>query len=351
MIELKHERLVFSFPEVHPRATFGIDFQRTLRIPDDDRNYPLPPGLGSFPLRHVDDFPNRVPEAWLQHGGVMLPMYQSEAMWLNFTPQSTAAWLSFSPRSYGGGYPFAVKIATGKINAVTGEAWQNGLNRDPQDYVVVPEQPWLDGYCVEKGVIRQFVAMPLGAGYTVEEQLAGAAEHGGLQIIAYPMKREAYERLIESRRVEEHVVAEAMMPASQLFGMGLAPGGRMRQKIYDDPYDFEDWDLRHASRCFVHIANSMVWSTITGQAPPTVPPTASEYTEAGLPWFDLYDEDLEAVEGAGKLAELKSVKQLGEEKGDVPLPENLPVDAEHVTRLRHGMTKHQVREWEIEKPA
>ena len=59
----------------------------------------------------------------------------------------------------------------------------------------MPEQPWLDGYCVEKGVIRQFVAMPLGAGYTVEEQLTGAAEHGGLQIIAFPMKRERYEQM------------------------------------------------------------------------------------------------------------------------------------------------------------
>jgi hypothetical protein len=339
MIELHDDRLVFRFKEVHPHASFSIDFQRTLRIPDDDRDYPLPPGLGSFPLRHVDDCVDRVPPAWLEHGGVMLPMYQSEAMWLNFS----ARW------SMRGEYPFAVKIGTGKIDAVTGETWQNELKRDPQDYVVVPEQPWLDGYCVEKGVIRQFVAMPLGAGYTVEEQLTDAAEHGGLQIIAYPMKREAYERLIESRRVEEHVLAEASMAMPASSAMGLAPGGRMRQKIYDDPYDFEDWDLQHASRCFVHITNSLVWRAITGQEPPTVPPTAREYTDAGLPWFALYDGDREALEGAQNLRGLKSVKRLGEEKGDVPLSENLPVDPEHVQRLRHGLTKHQVREWEVEK--
>ena len=61
--------------------------------------------------------------------------------------------------------------------------------RHPQDYMVVPGQPWLDGFCVEKGLIRQFVAMPLGEGYTPEEQLTGEAEHGGLQIAVYPMKR------------------------------------------------------------------------------------------------------------------------------------------------------------------
>ena len=50
------------------------------------------------------------------------------------------------------------------------------FGRDPQNYVVVPGQPWLDGYCVEKGIIRQFVAMPLGQGYSVEEQLTGEPE-------------------------------------------------------------------------------------------------------------------------------------------------------------------------------
>jgi hypothetical protein len=34
-----------------------IAFQRTLRILDDGRTYPLPAGLGAFPLRSLDDFP------------------------------------------------------------------------------------------------------------------------------------------------------------------------------------------------------------------------------------------------------------------------------------------------------
>src|SRR4051794_108514 len=53
VIELRHDALVFSFPELHGDARLEIDFQRTLRIPDDDSAYPLPPGLGRFPLRHV----------------------------------------------------------------------------------------------------------------------------------------------------------------------------------------------------------------------------------------------------------------------------------------------------------
>lgn len=338
MIELKNDTLVFSYPEVHEHAVLGIEFERTLRIPDDAKDHPLPPGLGAFPLRHVDDFARNVPEEWLEHGGVMLPMYQSEALWLSFR---YGPWGSRR-------YPFAVKVATGKINAVTGAEWKAGLNRKPQDYMVVPEQPWLDGYCVEKGVIRQFVAMPLGTGYSAEEQITGAAEYGGIQIIAYPMRREAYERLRKEQGVDVYRLAMAAPPmASRVgisFDMGLAPGGRMRQKIYDDPHESDVWDLEHSSRCFMHIANSLVWRGITGQAPPTVPPTAKEYTDAGLPWFDLYDEHMPALEGGEQLAGLKSVKQLGEEKGDVPLPENQSVDPQNVKKLRLGLKKNQVRE-------
>ena len=239
MIELKDDRLSFTFPEVHPEARLGLHFQRTLRIPDDGRDYPLPPGLGAFPLVHVDDHAARVPPAWLEHGGVMLPMYQSEAMWIDFD----SAFVDMRAA-----YPFLVKIACGKINAVTGEAWADGAHRDPQDYLVVPEQPWLDGYCVEKGIIRQFVAMPLGSGYSAEEQLTGAADWGGVQLVVHPMKRDVFERRFPrqefraTRALSMDDMADAGAVVCPAPDMGLAPGGRMRQEIFDDPFDFEDWD-------------------------------------------------------------------------------------------------------------
>lgn len=330
MIELQNDALLFRFPEVHEDAVLRIEFQRTLRIPDDDRDYPLPPGLGCFPLGHVDDFASCVPAKWAEHGGVMLPMYQSEAMWLSFS----------SPREY----PFAVKVATGKINAATGEPWTAGLNRDPQDYLSIPTQPWLDGYCVERGIIRQFVAMPLGAGYTAEEQITGDAAHGGLQIAAHPVKAHVYEQVRRRRAERDRIVASPMAAyeyaaAAPSFDMGLAPGGRMRQEIYEDPYQAADWELGASSRCFVHIANSLVWRQITGHNPPTVPPTAAEYKRAGLPWFEWYGDGRPALAGGGALKTLKSIFTLGKEKGDVPLPENVSVEPGHVIPLGKGVVR------------
>ena len=115
MITLEHDTLTFRFPEIHADAVCSVSFQRTLRIPDDNREYPLPPGLGTFPLRHVEDYADGVPPTWRKHGGVLMPMHQSEAMWISFRTS----------------YPMAIKVAAGRINAVTGDAWSNKLCAAP----------------------------------------------------------------------------------------------------------------------------------------------------------------------------------------------------------------------------
>ena len=349
MIELTQNQLCISFPKVHPAAKMTIDFQRTLRIPDDGKTYPLPASLGTFPCAHVDDFSSKVPAKWLKRGGIMLPMYQSEALWIHFSGHY------ISDRS--AKYPFVVKIAAGKICAVTGKAYTNKLQQIPQDYVVIPEQPWLDGYCVEKGLIRQFIAMPLGEGYTAEEQITGEAEHGGLQIMVYPMKREVFERRfpVKYERLEDRgcfyknqVLLHQMDSAlpSRAMAMGLAPGGRMKQELCEDPFDFSDWDQENSSRCFVHLANSLVWGQITGQEAPDTPITPSAYIRAGLPWFDYYSES-NALNGSKTLAKLKSAAELGAEIGENPLAENESITPEHIAILRKGLKKHEVRDSEF----
>ena len=316
MIELQNDKLRFSFPDLHPDASCELSFQRTLRIPDDDKTWPLPPGLGLFPLVHVDDF--TLPLEWKERGGICLPMYQSEAMWIAFSGSGIAFARS--------DYPFAVKIAAGKIDAITGKPWSDDLAKEPQNYLVIPTQPWLDGFCVRKGVIRQFVAMPLGAGYSAEEQITAQAKYGGLQIQVYPMRPEIYEQRIKRKVVQDLAISRCHESAAPCApDMGLAPGGQMRQEIYRDKFGFDVWDRAHSSRCFVHLCNSLVWQSITGRRPPYPPPTAKSYSDAGLPWFDYYRDDVGALSGSNTLGGLKSVSQMSHTKGDHALPENEPV--------------------------
>ena len=102
---------------------FAASFQRTLRIPDDGREYPLPPGLGRFPLLRVADYAERLPAGW-GRDDLFVPMYRREALWLGF---DGAAWK-----------PNAVKVGIGGVNAVSGGAWDEELYAEPQAYLVCP---------------------------------------------------------------------------------------------------------------------------------------------------------------------------------------------------------------------
>jgi len=61
---------------------------------------------------------DRLPRETVLRGGVIMPMHQAEAMWVNFD----ARWDS--------SYPCAVKVAAGKVCAVSGEPWSDQLDAD-----------------------------------------------------------------------------------------------------------------------------------------------------------------------------------------------------------------------------
>ncbi len=96
-IKLKSSSLYFD-------DDFSISFCRTLKIPDDGKRYPLPASLGNFPIYKVSDYADSVPSEWNKHGGVFIPMYQREALFIEFN--NFEYW-----------QPHIVKVATGKINA------------------------------------------------------------------------------------------------------------------------------------------------------------------------------------------------------------------------------------------
>ncbi|KAH3745098.1 Ubiquitin-60S ribosomal protein L40 [Pelomyxa schiedti] len=404
-----------------------VSFNKTLRIPDDGKDYPLPPGLGQFPLEPLESCHN-VPASWTSEGAstsCVMPMRQCEAMWMSF--KSTR--------------PAAVKVCIGGVNAVTGGNSTNGLaEKGEQDYVVCPQQPWLDGIHVSPDVIRQFVAMPLGSGYTVEGQLTGKEQVGGLEIRVYPRVSKDFEAFSIGKPEADSMVplditktprelglqegdlvslkskefmpprpallgdivptttnrvtfSCSVMPEFQLFvktltgktqtievrptttvdelkhllqesegipgvqqrllfsgkqldndrtltdyrvqrestlhlvlrlrgggdpdeykAMGFAAGGKMKQKIYKDPLGIHEWFQGSCMKFVVHVANSMMWRNLTGRDMPESQVTAKKYTEAGLPWFDLYDESIPALSTAPPaLNAVKSVAQMDQE--------------------------------------
>jgi hypothetical protein len=301
---------------------FAVSFQRTLRIPDDGRAYPLPPGLGRFPVLQVEDYLDHVPPLWREQGGAFIPMYQREALWLGF---HAASWK-----------PNAVKIAVGRINAISGEPYDEVLHSDPQDYLVCPDQPWLDGLHTGQGSVRQFVAMPLGLGYTIEASMTGAETFGGIQIAVFEPKPGKFP---DERPVTPDTgpVRAAIPKPGGVAPMGLGAGGMMKQKIYSDPYGIDAWDQDNYGRIFVHIINSAEFFEITGLEPPPTPIAAKTYTEYGLPWFDLYDEAKSDIAPTEQLARVKTISARDAERGETAQTDtSVEVLESQIKRLRNN---------------
>jgi len=110
---------------------------------------------------------------------------EREALWINF-----GAWNNYAIKIYAGG----VNVVSGEAADETDEIRKRRLERvkkkeSIQDFVIAPDQCWIDGIATEPGKVRQFVAMPMGAGYSIESQVKGEEVTGGLQFEITRIKR------------------------------------------------------------------------------------------------------------------------------------------------------------------
>ena len=175
-VRCKEDRIeVVSFP-----AKLDITFNSTLRLPEDGKVYNQPSGVGHIPVSNIAWISKKLQNSgnaslieMARKGGVFFPLYQREAMFLSFKATNDN---------------FAMRTFVGGINAISGLPWNSPPSQRPskQDYVSVPTQKFLDGIAVGQGTVRQFIAMPLGSGYSVEKQVAGKEDVGGMQLEVIP---------------------------------------------------------------------------------------------------------------------------------------------------------------------
>lgn len=303
-----------------------ISFNRTLRIPEDGKNYNLPAGLGRLPILRVEDVSTRVPDKWRKEGGLIIPLYQREALYVEF---SGVEWR-----------PTIAKVAVGRVNAITGRSHDLELKSGRQDYVVIPVQKWLDGVNSGNGIVRQFVAMPLGEGYTIEAQITDEETHGGFQLAVFDPRQGIFSEPISRKwcslrprpRKTEHgepisrleLNSRSNRPRHDYGEMGIAAGGSIKQQILEDEYGIETWDSDANISLNVHIVNSAVYEELTGHPTPPSPITAEMYAKKGLPWLSHYDETRKTIAGQKIFSKIRSVLQIDKTRG-VKLPKSQTV--------------------------
>ena len=129
--------------------------------------------------------------------------------------------------------------------------------------------------------------------------------------------------------------------------MGIGAGGKMKQQVMEDRFGLTSWNTDVSKRVFVHLANSLAWKAITQTEPPNTPFTPADYKRYNFPWFDYYRDDMKSLAGTGKLKGIKSILQLGFQKGLTGvIPDNTSVDIpkEKIKDLSPIRKKGEVRD-------
>ncbi|KAG8355558.1 hypothetical protein FVEN_g6453 [Fusarium venenatum] len=325
-----------------------ISFKRTIRVSDNKSTNDLPPDMGEFPLSKMDDYAETIPLSMAEKGGVFIPMYQREALWIGF--ESTKK--------------YVIRVFVGGINAVSGEPKvphaATSLRRrtlisqgkSVQDYLFVPGQRRLDGVAVEGVKVRQFVAMPAGTGHSIETQIIGEEVTGGIQFevtrldirlreiktqeavvimvkspISYESKiligsreenvfdlKTRYEaqenvpidliRCIHGRNeLEDNRTLKSygirglatieMVPRLRGGGkasaeMHMSAGGRITQGIV--ALQKRSYSKTVPIAFNVQVLNSASFERLTDELPPVSPVSTETYAKWGFPFFSIYEE-------------------------------------------------------------
>ncbi|KAL4740495.1 hypothetical protein BDV11DRAFT_204276 [Aspergillus similis] len=298
-----------------------LSFHRTLRMPDDEKIHPLPASRGLFPLYNVNAFASQLPERITKRGGIFFPMWQREALWIQFNHR-------------GGNTHYAIRVNIGHINSVSGlDIYEVS---DKQDYLVVPGQQWLDG-----------IAAAVGSGYTVEGQVSGKEKFGGIQIEVIPSYEHGTHTFSYSTE-QGHVkyAAEHDTPSDYALKDGdkvtMAPKpstfmgqarlcdflddgesleeieslwGKLMQDIVQDSYPKGVWDTARTRLLDIHILQPSDFEAVTHIVPPRTPITTEDYIKAGIPFYAVEEDPDRRLDGSATLAGVKSISAMDEEIG------------------------------------
>jgi hypothetical protein len=260
--------------DLQPRLT--VKFQHPPRPPGDAKIYVFSTGLEELPLRPATDFPDAPPAPWLKQTDFLMPMDASDPFLIRFTSN----------------YPFAVKLAAGNLDAVTGESSLSGLQKEPRNYLVV------SGESTTRGVKERSFVLPLDVGCAVHEQFFADQKIGRIDLQICPLHVESYFReevahsipptlreyfawfvyapSVRARLGKMQLLDEQQGNECLTDESGAILLGRKFEDEFDPQYieelvdlrEVADWDQTETKSCSVHVCNPSVWRKITGMNPP-----------------------------------------------------------------------------------
>ena len=254
--------------EIHFGASVTLRFMRTLRIPGSRPDNTRQPHLGAFPLFQFEDYLEQLPDTWRASRGIFIPLREFEAMWISLSGR----WWK----------PNAVKVRSGRIDAITGTPWTDDLRLNPRNYIVCPDQTSCDGVNLGGGAIGQFAAPSLADESAVNPRHPRNNVFDSIELVVFEPRAGCFPDRPPRGRVRGNDACgrPRQSEAAEANTVTSEQTARVPPATRDS---IETWNPLHTTRVCVRLVNSAQFREITSQDPPPAPVSARDYADAALP--------------------------------------------------------------------
>lgn len=331
-------------------GSLEVLFHRTVRVADGRTPSNLPPSLGVMKAYKVSEYEDKCPGTW-EPDAVFVALHDTEALWMSFRSQHPVAILVGA----GGlnaltGEKLGTKLAEGNYLIAPPQPWLDGWKSDDGCVYQFVASPYKSGEGIT--VAEQLLGTESKTGaigiavFEAKESLmvvpkptegygtspddssdyqwgdcVGASASCGeptatmdsaLDESITPTPLTVKEKLASAHarrraRALKPIAASASLNSASarhktLDEMGVGKGGRIRQKIYADPYGIDKWQESPVAAVAVYVMNAKAFEEITGEKVPG-PKSYESYSGA---WFDLQDSQHVDIAGTSKFTGLKN---------------------------------------------
>jgi hypothetical protein len=355
-------------------GSLELIFHRTVRVADGRTSSNLPPSLGAMELHRVSKYKN-CPKNW-EKEGFFMSLHDTEAMWMSFRSPDPVSlligcgginaltgeklgttlvkdnYLTVPPQPWLDGW----KDKDGTVYQFVATAYQKGegitvaeqligkesktgaigialfdaLDRSKLKAKHIPHEGW------SSSSFGSDFNYPVGANLSYNVQTSPTSS--GLLKSANPathyngIKGQSVNLVSKKSFVSQDCVEEtslgmfddsaprSILKSTKFAEMGIGKGGKIIQKIYEDPYGLDVWKEKPTTTLAVYLVNAEMFAEITGI--PTPVPVGHETYDGH--WFGLNDKQEKDVAGSDKFTGLKSAVFPGSDLGKEKSPKKEP---------------------------
>ncbi|HSW45655.1 MAG TPA: hypothetical protein VLM89_08795 [Phycisphaerae bacterium] len=230
---------------------------------------PLRSCVGVLPLYRAEECTGDVPGSWRRPGTWFVPILSRAAVWVEFMVHPPMA--------------SAVKLGLDSLNLLTWTHWRNQLVGDPQDYMVLSDQPEVSPPNGMPETMTPWLIVGFDRPGSADHRERKRLELAHLRVRAFQSRPDTYSKRC-ARWSGKGVVDTAKGECGGASTPLLIKSDHSPMRPPADPYGITTWDPSTGCAADIYLVGCLDFRRITGEEPPPpmmVPGLARDVSSMG----------------------------------------------------------------------